>query len=411
MRHDDVVNPHSDPTAPAASIREDGATRAVTLDDRTISLARQAAESEAGGSDAIGGYSDAVAEDECVVSASFESTASGYRGWRWVVSLALVDPEHPTVSEVVLLPGPDALLAPPWVPWERRVRSGDLKVGDLLPPAPDDFRLAPAYLLSDDPAVEQVAHELGIGRVRVLSWEGREDAAQRWHEGQFGPADAMAMHAPAHCVTCAFYLPLAGSLGAMLGACGNEYSPADGRVVDAGFGCGAHSEVLSLADVPARSAAAATVIDELRLELHDRPDSTVPALISDPGGTDLDTSGFDSSDLDTSGFDSFTTAASEDGANDTSTGDGLVTGEGAADGMDPAPARADGAAAAAVSTDGGVGTASGGAVSGEVVSGGVVPDGVVSGVRATDRPDRGTSVLDVPVTDAADDGGPTAHAD
>jgi hypothetical protein len=43
------------------------------------------------------------------------------------------------------------------------------------------------------------------------------------------------------CRECAFYLPLAGALGGMFGVCANEIS-ADGHVVDAEYGCGAHSD-------------------------------------------------------------------------------------------------------------------------------------------------------------------------
>jgi hypothetical protein len=43
------------------------------------------------------------------------------------------------------------------------------------------------------------------------------------------------------CRDCGFFLPLAGSLGAMFGVCGNELS-ADGHVVDKHYGCGAHSD-------------------------------------------------------------------------------------------------------------------------------------------------------------------------
>ena len=43
------------------------------------------------------------------------------------------------------------------------------------------------------------------------------------------------------CRDCGFYLPLAGVLGRMFGVCANEYS-ADGNVVDAEYGCGAHSD-------------------------------------------------------------------------------------------------------------------------------------------------------------------------
>ena len=78
----------------------------------------------------------------------------------------------------MLLPGPDAMVSPAWVPWNERVRPGDLGVGDLLPTSPDDARLVPGYLASDDIAVEELAREVGLGRKTVLSREGR-DAAVR----------------------------------------------------------------------------------------------------------------------------------------------------------------------------------------------------------------------------------------
>ena len=87
-----------------------------------------------------------------------------------------------------------------------------------------------------------VAEEIGIGRERVLSPEGRIAASERWRESDFGPRSAMARHAPGPCASCGFYLPLAGSLRLSLGACANEYSPADGHVVAADYGCGAHSQ-------------------------------------------------------------------------------------------------------------------------------------------------------------------------
>jgi hypothetical protein len=76
----------------------------------------------------------------------------------------------------------------------------------------------------------------------VMSAEGRGDAVERWGAGEFGPASSMARHAPGPCATCGFFLPLAGSLRQKLGACGNAYAPADGRVVTADYGCGAHSQ-------------------------------------------------------------------------------------------------------------------------------------------------------------------------
>ena len=47
-----------------------------------------------------------------------------------------------------LLPGPESLVAPEWVPWSDRIRPGDLGVGDVLPA--DDARLVPGMSGSDE---------------------------------------------------------------------------------------------------------------------------------------------------------------------------------------------------------------------------------------------------------------------
>ena len=260
------------PTAPAPS-----PPAPASLTDEVVEVARAAAIEEAGRAELVGDYLGAVLEDDVAVAAAFAAADRGYLGWYWSVTLALVEPWRPTISEVVLLPGDQALLAPPWVPWEKRIRAGDVGAGDLLPTAPDDVRLVPGYVDSDDPAIKEVNYEFGFGRPRVLIREGRDDAAQRWHDGPFGPDAAIAQAAPATCVSCGFFTPLAGLLGMALGACANEFSPADGRVVDAEFGCGAHSQVVI--DAPMISASTETVVDELTLEVHLRPSRSVPATI------------------------------------------------------------------------------------------------------------------------------------
>ena len=240
----------------------------IELSEALIAVARAAAGLDAETAERVGEYLGATAEDDVAVSAAFASADRGYRGWYWSVTLAVIDPAQPTVSEVVLLPGDEALLAPAWVPWDQRIRPGDVGAGDLLPTPADDIRLVPSYVDSADPALAELAYEFGFGRSRVLSREGRDEAAQRWHDS-YGPDSPIAVGAQAHCVTCGFYLPLAGLLGQALGACGNEFSPADGRVVDAEFGCGAHSD--TVIDAPLISASTETVIDELTLEVHYRP--------------------------------------------------------------------------------------------------------------------------------------------
>jgi hypothetical protein len=207
-----------------------------------VELARAAAVEMAGAD--VGEHLGVHPEGELAVTHAFAASLPGYVGWFWAVTLVRAPDCDPTVAEVVLLPGENSLRAPEWVPWSQRVRPGDLSPGDLLPTAPDDPRLAPAYLLSDDPQVEQVSFELGLGRVRVLSRWGRLEAAERWFAGQHGPDSPMAKAAPANCGTCGFFLPLAGSLQAAFGVCGNELVEADGQVVAVEYGCGAHSEVV-----------------------------------------------------------------------------------------------------------------------------------------------------------------------
>ncbi|MEQ3539871.1 DUF3027 domain-containing protein [Pseudonocardia tropica] len=193
---------------------------------------------------AVGAHLGTTVEDDGSVTHSFAAHLPGYRGWRWAVTVAAAAGDGPvTVSESVLLPGSTALVAPDWVPWDQRVRPGDLKPGDLLPTPADDPRLVPGYVDSGDPAVDALAREVGLGRERVLSFEGRAAAAERWQDGERGPAADLARSAPASCGTCGFLVPLAGSLQGVFGVCANGSSPADAQVVAVGFGCGAHSSV------------------------------------------------------------------------------------------------------------------------------------------------------------------------
>ena len=203
-------------------------------------LARQAVIEFSG--DTVGDYLGVAIEDDAAATHRFLTTMSGYQGWQWaVVVAAYPGAERATVSEVVLVPGPTALLAPPWLPWEQRVQPGDLGPGDLLAPLPEDPRLVPGFLATGDPLIDDTALALGLGRRRVLSAFGRDDAAQRWHDGEHGPDSPMARATKRVCRDCGFMTPLAGALGARFGVCCNELS-ADGQVVDFFYGCGAHSD-------------------------------------------------------------------------------------------------------------------------------------------------------------------------
>ncbi len=60
-------------------------------------------------------------ETDGLVDVYFASTLPGYPGWRWTVSLSVLDAEDPQVLETELTPGEGALLAPDWVPWADRL--------------------------------------------------------------------------------------------------------------------------------------------------------------------------------------------------------------------------------------------------------------------------------------------------
>ncbi|WP_370330621.1 DUF3027 domain-containing protein [Mycolicibacterium hippocampi] len=197
---------------------------------------------EFSGEDTVGEYLGAGFEDPTAATHRFLAQLPGYQGWQWaVVVAACPGAAQATISEVVLVPGPTALLAPKWVPWDERVRPGDLGPGDLLAPATDDPRLAPGYTATGDPQIDDVAVEVGLGRRQVLSLWGRNEAAQRWHDGDHGPGSSMARATRRMCRDCGFYVPLGGALGVMFGVCANEFA-SDGHVVDAEYGCGAHSD-------------------------------------------------------------------------------------------------------------------------------------------------------------------------
>jgi Protein of unknown function (DUF3027) len=253
----------------AGPVAADAATLPATpapLDEvcaAAVELARAAAAEVAEGG--LGEHLGVEAEDEHVVTHSFAATLPGYRGWRWAVTVArAADSDAVTVDEVVLLPGSEALVAPAWVPWSERVRPGDLATGDVLPPAADDARLVPAYADDDLDLADEVFWELGLGRPRVLSQEGRELAAERWEDGETGPYAPRAKAAPGQCGDCGFLVPLAGSLRQGYGACANAMAPDDGRVVSLRYGCGAHSETVIEAQ---HAATAGMAIEEDELEL------------------------------------------------------------------------------------------------------------------------------------------------
>jgi Protein of unknown function (DUF3027) len=238
------------------------------------------------GADQVGRHLGLEAGGDRVVTHLFECLDPAYPGWRWAVTVTRASrAKTVTVDDSALLPGPDALLAPAWVPWRDRLQPGDLGVGDLLPSGEDDDRLVPMVMLAGDNAVvdwyldgpPEIADPLGAhqaptpvfpGRARVLSLDGRDETAERWYDGEHGPHAPVARAAPATCASCGFFVPLSGVLGQVFGGCANAYAPDDGRIVSGDHGCGAHSEA-TLAETQIQ--AASPVIDEFGYDLVDLP--------------------------------------------------------------------------------------------------------------------------------------------
>src|ERR1700738_366892 len=162
----------------AAATTEEWAPELATV----LTCAREPARAaivEFSGDDTVGDYLGVGYEDPTSATHRFLAHLPGYQGWQWAAVVASDRVSDPaTVSEVVLVPGPDSLLAPQWVPWDQRVRPGDLSPGDLLAPLSDDLRLVPGYMSSGDPQVDETAAEIGLGRRTVMSAWGRAEAAQ-----------------------------------------------------------------------------------------------------------------------------------------------------------------------------------------------------------------------------------------
>lgn len=212
----------------------------------TLELARSAAIADAGNAELVGAdVSVEIDDDGRVETYLFEAHLAGYKGWRWCVTIAKVDKKsEPTICDVVVLPGPDALLAPEWVAYRDRIQPGDVGVGDIVPSSLDDTRLVPSVhsLIADEELDAMQVFDLGLGRARVMSIEGRDQASKRWYESDRGPQSPIAQAAPKPCSSCAFFVPISGSLRASFGVCANAISPEDARVVSVDHGCGAHSE-------------------------------------------------------------------------------------------------------------------------------------------------------------------------
>ena len=216
----------------------------------------------------------------------FASTDAGYVGWCWAVTVARVPRGRvATVCEVDMTPREGALLAPEWVPWEERLRPSDISRDDVLPYKADDERLEQGFEdTSEDPDLP-VVRELGLGRPRVLSQEGIDQAAKRWYESDRGPKSGRRPRNT--CSSCGFLMKMSGGMRTMFGVCANEWATDDGAVVSLDHTCGSHSET----DVPKNGTAwpvRPSRVNEGALDAEPMPRASSEAKKEEPQKDEVD---------------------------------------------------------------------------------------------------------------------------
>ena len=81
----------------------------------------------------VGKFLGTVDEETNVVSYRFQANMKEYVGWEWNVVVFQAKKADPTISEVVLLPGKESIIAPDWVPWsDRRAELDKSQAKDLV---------------------------------------------------------------------------------------------------------------------------------------------------------------------------------------------------------------------------------------------------------------------------------------
>lgn len=216
----------------------------------------------------------------------FASTDAGYVGWCWAVTVARVPRGRvATVCEVDMTPREGALLAPEWVPWEERLRPSDISRDDILPYKADDERLEQGFEDTSENPDLPVVRELGLGRPRVLSQEGIDQAAKRWYESDRGPKSGRRPRNT--CSSCGFLMKMSGGMRTMFGVCANEWATDDGAVVSLDHTCGSHSET----DVPKNGTAwpvRPSRVNEGALDAEPMPRASSEAKKEEPQKDEVD---------------------------------------------------------------------------------------------------------------------------
>ena len=144
----------------------------------SVDAARDAAIEAAGDASVVGSHRAVHEAGDGIATHTFACELPGYHGWVWEVAVARApDADQATICEAHLIPADDALLAPPWVPYEERVRPGDLEPGMTLPFVPEDPRLVPGLTVTDD---DECGRDRPLGtRARPRAGLGPDGARRR----------------------------------------------------------------------------------------------------------------------------------------------------------------------------------------------------------------------------------------
>ena len=107
---------------------------------------------------AVGDFLNSVDEGENVTTYLFASKLKGYVGWNFSVSI-YAEGEDVTISEVNLMPGEGALLAPNWVPWSDRLADYKALQAELEAQAAEELAAAEEETSEEVIDTEEVTDE------------------------------------------------------------------------------------------------------------------------------------------------------------------------------------------------------------------------------------------------------------
>jgi hypothetical protein len=141
----------------------------------------------------VGNFIGVTEIDKGLATFLFENNQKGYVGWRWSVTIFQDKKNQPaTVSEIVLLPGDDSLIAPDWVPWSERLSDYKALQIELEKQAALDALEDESEEDTDDDASAESAEESAeeFGKKETKDSEDGELSVSNLEEGEDAQDDA-----------------------------------------------------------------------------------------------------------------------------------------------------------------------------------------------------------------------------